>query len=199
MKDRPVRMVGRYLKTPTVRLDNRPTNSKSNTRSAGLCCKEGLENTVPVFPIYSGSRILDGDQNMRGLLNNIGLNPQQACAINRAHCFNRICTQIKKNLLQLASIGNKLRHPGHAGQSPASGASGAAPDNRPEPAPAAHGPYDPRAVFALPEPASRYRSANGAPGPDYWQNRADYVIAAHLEEFVRRRHDHLYEQQSGPA
>jgi hypothetical protein len=74
--------------------------------------------------------------------------------------------------------------PGHAGQSPASGVSGAAPDNRPEPAPAAHGPYDPRAVFApltLPEPASRYRSANGAPGPDYWQNRADYAIAAHLE------------------
>jgi hypothetical protein len=101
--------IRRYLKAPAVRLDNRLTNSKSNTRSAGLCCKEGLENLVPVFSIYSGSRILNGDQNMRGLLNNIGLNPQQARATDQAHCFNRICTQIKKNLLQLASIGNKLR------------------------------------------------------------------------------------------
>ena len=74
--------------------------------------------------------------------------------------------------------------PGRAGQSPASGASRAAPDSRSDPAPTAQGPYDPRAVFApltLPEPANRYRSANGAPGPDYWQNRADYVITAHLE------------------
>jgi hypothetical protein len=71
MKDRPVWMVGRYLKAPTVRLDDRPTNSKSNTHSAGLCRKEGLENTVSVFPIYSGSRILDGDQNVRRLPTNI--------------------------------------------------------------------------------------------------------------------------------
>jgi hypothetical protein len=74
--------------------------------------------------------------------------------------------------------------PGQAGQSPASGTSHAAPDNRPASAPAAQGVYDPRAAFApltLPEPANRYRSANGAPGPDYWQNRADYVITARLE------------------
>ena len=52
------------------------------------------------------------------------------------------------------------------------------------PAPAAQSLYDPQAAFAplaLPEPASRYRSASGAPGPDYWQNRADYVIAARLD------------------
>jgi len=44
--------------------------------------------------------------------------------------------------------------------------------------------YDPIAAFAplgMPEPANRYRSADGAPGPDYWQNRADYQIAARLE------------------
>jgi len=44
--------------------------------------------------------------------------------------------------------------------------------------------YDPLAAFApltLPDPVNRYRSANGAPGPDYWQNRADYVIAATLD------------------
>jgi hypothetical protein len=73
----------------------------------------------------------------------------------------------------------------HAGQSPASAADGAAPpDTRPNPASVAEDAYDPRAVFAplmLPEPVSRYRSANGAPGPDYWQNRADYVIGARLE------------------
>src|SRR5450755_3636568 len=44
--------------------------------------------------------------------------------------------------------------------------------------------YDPIAAFAplnMPEAANRYRSADGAPGPDYWQNRADYRIAARLE------------------
>ena len=29
--------------------------------------------------------------------------------------------------------------------------------------------------------ASKYRSANGAPGPDYWQQRADYKISAKLD------------------
>jgi hypothetical protein len=74
--------------------------------------------------------------------------------------------------------------PGHAGQSPPIGASRAAPDNRSDAAPPALRAYDPRAAFApltLPEPANRYRSANGTPGPDYWQNRADYVITARLE------------------
>jgi len=37
------------------------------------------------------------------------------------------------------------------------------------------------APLALPEPVNRYRSSNGAPGPDYWQNRADYEIHASLD------------------
>ena len=44
--------------------------------------------------------------------------------------------------------------------------------------------YNPRETFApltLPDPVNRYRSANGAPGPDYWQNRADYQIHARLD------------------
>ena len=44
--------------------------------------------------------------------------------------------------------------------------------------------YDPLLTFAPLDPApapNRYRSANGAPGPDYWQNRADYVIDARLD------------------
>ena len=39
--------------------------------------------------------------------------------------------------------------------------------------------YDPLKTFApltLPDPVNSYRSANGAPGPLYWQNRADYEI-----------------------
>ena len=74
--------------------------------------------------------------------------------------------------------------PGHAGQSPPIGASRAAPDDRIRSCAPALGAYDPRAAFApltLPEPANRYRSANGAPGPDYWQNRADYQITARLD------------------
>jgi hypothetical protein len=52
-----------------------------------------------------------------------------------------------------------------------------------EGAPAA-GRYDPLQTFAplvFPEPVNRYRSSNGAPGPDYWQNRADYEIHATLD------------------
>src|ERR1700731_2701795 len=44
--------------------------------------------------------------------------------------------------------------------------------------------YNPLQTFApltLPEPVSRYRSSNGAPGPDYWQNRADYDLHAKLD------------------
>ena len=49
---------------------------------------------------------------------------------------------------------------------------------------AASGGYDPRLTFApftLPDPVSVYRSSNGAPGPSYWQNRADYVLRAQLD------------------
>jgi hypothetical protein len=44
--------------------------------------------------------------------------------------------------------------------------------------------YDPLKTFAplaLPDPANRYRSSNGAPGPDYWQNSADYEIHVQLD------------------
>jgi hypothetical protein len=43
--------------------------------------------------------------------------------------------------------------------------------------------YDPYQTFAplsLPEPVNSYRSSNGAPGPAYWQNGADYSIHATL-------------------
>ena len=44
--------------------------------------------------------------------------------------------------------------------------------------------YDPQALFApfdYQHPVNRYRSADGRPGPDYWQNRADYEIHATLD------------------
>ena len=44
--------------------------------------------------------------------------------------------------------------------------------------------YDPAKTFApltLPDPVNSYRSSNGAPGPDYWQNSADYEIHANLD------------------
>ncbi|WP_254602179.1 M1 family metallopeptidase [Sphingomonas bacterium] len=44
--------------------------------------------------------------------------------------------------------------------------------------------YDPLETFAplvLPSPAGVTRSANGLPGPGYWQNRADYQIHARLD------------------
>ena len=60
---------------------------------------------------------------------------------------------------------------------------GAATPDAPAVAPARPG-YDPQAAFApltLPDPVNRYRSGSGAPGPDYWQNEADYKIAASLD------------------
>jgi hypothetical protein len=44
--------------------------------------------------------------------------------------------------------------------------------------------YDPRLTFApltLPEPVNAYRSSNGAPGPAYWLNEADYEMHAELD------------------
>ena len=44
--------------------------------------------------------------------------------------------------------------------------------------------FDPVQVFApltLPEAVNSYRSGSGAPGPAYWQNRADYAIQAVLD------------------
>jgi hypothetical protein len=52
----------------------------------------------------------------------------------------------------------------------------------------AAGVYDPRQTFApltLSESVNRYRSGSGAPGPDYWQNRADYEIHATLDPVAK--------------
>ncbi len=48
--------------------------------------------------------------------------------------------------------------------------------------------YQPRETFApfdMPQPVNRYRSANGLPGPDYWQNRADYQLRVTLDPATR--------------
>jgi hypothetical protein len=44
--------------------------------------------------------------------------------------------------------------------------------------------FDPReafAPFAYPQPVTAYRSGSGMPGPLFWQNRADYDLAATLD------------------
>ncbi len=44
--------------------------------------------------------------------------------------------------------------------------------------------FDPRVTFApltLPEPVNSYRASNGAPGPAYWQNEADYEMHAAID------------------
>jgi hypothetical protein len=49
--------------------------------------------------------------------------------------------------------------------------------------------FDPQQTFApftYPQPVNAYRSASGRPGPLFWQNRADYKIAATLDPASRR-------------
>src|SRR5579863_2939675 len=49
---------------------------------------------------------------------------------------------------------------------------------------ASTGAYDPRETFApltLPQPVNAFRSADGTPGAQYWQNRADYTIHASID------------------
>ena len=46
--------------------------------------------------------------------------------------------------------------------------------------PSVYDPYQTFAPLTLPEPVNSYRSSNGAPGPSYWQNGADYSIHATL-------------------
>lgn len=49
--------------------------------------------------------------------------------------------------------------------------------------------FDPRetfAPFAYPQPVNSYRAWNGHPGPEYWQNRADYKIEARLDPVKKR-------------
>jgi hypothetical protein len=44
--------------------------------------------------------------------------------------------------------------------------------------------FNPREIFGLnfyPNTGNDIRSANGSPGPRYWQNRADYKIAVTLD------------------
>ena len=48
--------------------------------------------------------------------------------------------------------------------------------------------YQPRETFApfdMGQPVNRYRGANGLPGPDYWQNRADYRLRVALDPATR--------------
>lgn len=59
----------------------------------------------------------------------------------------------------------------------------------PMPRPAPHAAFDPLKTFAplaLPQPVNEYRSADGTPGPAYWQNRADYAIRATLNTQANR-------------
>ncbi|TCD03634.1 M1 family metallopeptidase [Pedobacter psychroterrae] len=47
------------------------------------------------------------------------------------------------------------------------------------------GNYDPHAAFSplfYTQNGNEYRSANGYPGPRYWQNRVDYTISSNLDE-----------------
>ena len=49
--------------------------------------------------------------------------------------------------------------------------------------------YDPLQTFAplrFPQAVNQYRSASGAPGPQYWQNRADYEIHAQIDTIARQ-------------
>ena len=45
------------------------------------------------------------------------------------------------------------------------------------------------APLTLPDPVNAYRSSNGAPGPAYWQNEADYEMHADLDTKAKVLHN----------
>ena len=49
------------------------------------------------------------------------------------------------------------------------------------PPPTKYNPLETFAPFHMDTSVNRYRSSDGTPGPDYWQNRADYTIRAALD------------------
>ncbi|HSU19193.1 MAG TPA: M1 family metallopeptidase [Acidobacteriaceae bacterium] len=51
--------------------------------------------------------------------------------------------------------------------------------------PSAYHPLETFAPLTLPDPVNVYRSANGAPGPQYWQNRADYELHAAIDTHAK--------------
>src|ERR1700689_2549593 len=64
--------------------------------------------------------------------------------------------------------------------------------SQPDPALETTRTYDPRLTFApltLPDPVNAYRSSNGAPGPSYWQNEADYEMHADLDTKAKVLHN----------
>jgi hypothetical protein len=64
--------------------------------------------------------------------------------------------------------------------------------SQPDPALGKTSTYDPRLTFApltLPDPVNAYRSSNGAPGPMYWQNEADYEMHADLDTKAKVLHN----------
>src|SRR6476660_5310535 len=49
--------------------------------------------------------------------------------------------------------------------------------------------FNPKALWDLqfyPNSGNEYRSANGAPGPKYWQNRADYKLNVTLDTTINK-------------
>ncbi len=53
-----------------------------------------------------------------------------------------------------------------------------------------HAQYNPQKIFVTnrfyEHPGNSYRSANGQPGPEYWQNRADYEVVASFDPHTRQ-------------
>lgn len=52
--------------------------------------------------------------------------------------------------------------------------------------------YDPRLTFSpltLPDPVNSYRSSNGAPGPQFWQNEASYEMHASIDTAAKVLHN----------
>ncbi len=47
--------------------------------------------------------------------------------------------------------------------------------------PTSYKPLETFAPLSLPDPVNAFRSSDGAPGPQYWQNRADYVLHAAID------------------
>src|SRR6516162_9897114 len=86
-----------------VGVDDRPADRQPHSSSAGFSRVEGLENALAMSRIKARPGIAHGHENAGVIL--LGADQQLSwLRLNRAHCLNRVQSQVQDDLLQLNAV-----------------------------------------------------------------------------------------------